>query len=146
MEHLESREMKITRTVKAPIDIIWNVWTDPEHIVHWWGPDGFTSTIRKMDVREGGEWILTLHGPDGTNYPNRSIYMEIVSLEKIVFEHFNPHFFATILFEDKGEDTGIKWTMLFDTVEIRKTVVKVHKADDGLRQNVDRLEEYLSKL
>ncbi|MEJ7678694.1 MAG: SRPBCC domain-containing protein [Segetibacter sp.] len=84
-----------------------------------------------MDFQEGGEWKLTMHGPDGTNYPNRSIFTEIVPFKKIVFEHFNPHFITTVLWSSKGEETQIDWTLLFDTVEMRETIIKAHKADEG---------------
>jgi uncharacterized protein YndB with AHSA1/START domain len=146
MEITENREIRITRTFKAPIDLMWEVWTTPEHIVNWWGPNGFTSTIHKIDVEEGGEWKLTLHGPDGTNYPNRSIFKEIIPFKKIVFEHFNPHFITTVLFESKGKETEVDWSLLFDTAEMREIVVKAHKADEGQKQNAVRLEKYLSKL
>ncbi len=119
------------------------VWTDPKHLVHWWGPNGFTTTIHKMEVKEGGQWKLTLHGPDGTNYPNRSIFKEIVPYKKIVFEHFNPHFITTINFESRDTDTLIDWSMCFDTVEMYDTIIKAHKADEGLKQNIVRLENYL---
>ena len=89
---------------------------------------------------------MTMHGPDGTDYPNRSIFREIIPFKKIVFEHFNPHFIATILFESKGEETKIDWAGLFDTAEMRETVIKAHKADEGQKQNIERLEKYLSKL
>lgn len=146
MEKTESRELRITRTFKAPIELMWEVWTTPEHIALWWGPQGFTSTIHLMDVKEGGEWTLTMHGPDGTNYPNRSIYKELIPLKKISFEHFNPHFITTVIFEAKGEVTQIDWTMLFDTADMKEVVVKAHKADEGLKQNIDKLEEYFLKL
>lgn len=146
MERTENREMRITRTFKVSIELMWEMWATPEHIVNWWGPGGFTSTIHEMDFKEGGEWKLTLHGPDGTNYPNRSIFKEIIPLQKIVFEHFNPHFITTVLFESKGEETQIDWTLLFDTAEMRETIVKAHKADEGQKQNVERLEKYLSNL
>ncbi len=146
MEKTEGREMRITRTIKAPIDLMWKVWTDPEHIVNWWGPNGFTSTIHTMGFQEGGEWKLTLHGPDGTDYPNRSIFGEIVPLKKIAFEHFNPHFITTVLFESKGKETRLEWTALFDTAEMRETVIKAHKADEGQRQNIEKLDKYLSKV
>jgi hypothetical protein len=87
-----------------------------------------------------------MHGPDGTNYPNRSVFKEIIPLKKIVFEHFNPHFITTVLFESQGDGTHIDWSLLFDTAEMRETVVKAHKADEGQKQNVERLEAYLSKL
>ena len=99
-----------------------------------------------MDFKEGGEWKLTMHGPDGTNYPNRSIFKEIIPFKKIVFEHFNPHFITSVLFESKGEETQIDWTLLFDTAEKRETVITAHKADEGQKQNVERLEKYLSQL
>lgn len=146
MEKTENRELQTTRIFKAPINLMWEVWTNPEHIVNWWGPNGFTSTIHKMDFQEGGEWKLTLHGPDGTTYPNRSIYKEIIPFKKIVFEHFNPHFITTVLFEAKGEETQIEWTLLFDTVEMYEIIVKAHKADEGQKQNIEKLERYLSKL
>jgi len=146
METTANRELRITRTFKAPIELMWEVWTDPEHIANWWGPNGFTTTIHKMNIEEGGEWNLTLHGPDGTNYPNHSIYKEIIPLKKIVFQHFNPNFITTVLFEAKGEETFMDWTMVFETAELRDIVVKAHKADDGMKQNVERLENYLSKL
>ena len=142
----KEKKLQAVKVFKVPSDLMWKVWTDPEHIVNWWGPDGFTSTIHKMDFQEKGEWKLTLHGPDGTNYPNRSIFREIIPFKKIVFEHFNPHFITTILFEPKDEDTQLDWSMLFDTDEMGDIIIKAHKAEEGLKQNIERLEKYLSKL
>jgi uncharacterized protein YndB with AHSA1/START domain len=138
--------MRITRVFKAPINLMWEVWTSPEHIVNWWGPNGFTSTIHTMDFQKDGEWNLTLHGPDGTNYPNNSVFKEIIPFQKIVFEHFNPHFITTVLFESRGNETLVDWTLLFDTAEMREIIVKAHKADEGQKENVERLEKYISKL
>jgi len=144
MENNSSREIRIVRVFKAPVDLMWEVWTSPEHIVNWWGPNGFTNTIHTMDVTEGGEWTLTMHGPDGKNYPNRSIFKEIIPLKKIVYEHFNPHFITTVLFEAKGQETQVDWSMLFDTAEARDIVVKAHNAAEGLKQNLDKLEVFLA--
>ncbi len=146
MENTENRSLRTTATLKASAELMWKVWTDPEHVIHWWGPDGFSSTIHQMDLTEGGEWRLTLHGPDGTNYPNRSIFKEIIPLKKIVFEHFNPHFVTTVIFEEKKNEIQIDWTMLFDTTEMHDIVVKVHKADEGQQQNIERLKKYLTQL
>ena len=146
MEQTISRELRMNRRFKAPIDLMWEVWTSPDHIANWWGPDGFTTTIHKMDFQEGGEWLLTLHGPDGTNYPNKSIFKEIIPNERIVSEHFNPHFITTVIFESLGDETRVIWSMEFDTAELREIVIKAHKADQGLKQNLDRLGEYLSTL
>jgi len=145
MENTQLREMRISRTFKASITLMWEVWTKPEHIANWWGPKGFTNTIHTMDFTEGGEWKFTMHGPDGKDYANRSIFKEIILLEKIVFEHFNPHFITTVIFESKGNETNIDWTMLFDTKEMRDIIVNVHKAGEGLKQNIEKLEKYLSE-
>lgn len=146
MNNNTDRILQTIHTIAAPADVLWRLWTQPEHIAHWWGPAGFSATIHTMDVQPGGEWKLTLHGPDGTNYPNRSIYGVIVPMQQINFEHFNPHFFTTVLFEPAGADTRIVWTMLFDTADMRDLIVKVHKADEGQRQNIARLEEYVARL
>lgn len=140
------KELRTITTLDAPIELLWKVWTEPKHIINWWGPAGFTSTIQVMDVQEEGEWKMILHGPDGKNYPNRSIYLEIIPYHKIVFEHFNPHFTTTVFFEEKGDETQIDWSMLFDTPEMYDIVVKAHKADEGQKQNIERLERYLKVL
>jgi len=141
-----NRELKIERTLSAPIELVWEVFIKPEHIVNWWGPNGFTNTIYTMDVRPGGEWDFTMHGPDGRDYKNRSIYQEIIPLEKIVFDHFNPNFTTTIEFETKGDQTHLKWHMLFETAELFEAVVKAHGAAEGLKQNIEKLSVYLEGL
>jgi uncharacterized protein YndB with AHSA1/START domain len=130
----------------APVDIVWKAWTVPEHVSRWWGPAGFTTTVHEMNLREEGEWKLTLHGSDGKNYPNRSIFKEIIPFQKIVFEHFNPHFITTALFEEDGETTRLTWSLLFDTTEMREVVAKAHNAEEGQRQNIERLKDYLGLL
>ena len=140
-----NREMHITRMLNAPIDLVWEVWTNPEHIANWWGPSGYTNTIHKMEVIKGGEWRLTMHGPDGKDYPNKSMFIEIVPLKKIVFQHFNPNYIATIIFEPKEKETLLEWAMLFETIELFETVIKVFKADEGLHQNVEKFENYLKQ-
>jgi uncharacterized protein YndB with AHSA1/START domain len=143
----KDRELLITRKLNAPVDLVWEAWIQPEHIANWWGPDGFTTTISKMDMRPGGEWNLVMHGPDGTDYDNKSIFREIVPLKKIVYEHMTyPWILATIEFEDQGEQTFVKWHMLFESAEVFLQVVKTYKADKGLEQNVAKLDAYVSKL
>lgn len=138
------REISISRLFNAPIELVWEVWTNPEHIKNWWGPDGFTNTVHEMDVKMGGEWNLTMHGPDGTDFKNKSIFKEIVHHKKIMFEHVSaPKFLATVSFESQGNKTFIHWNMLFETKEQLIQVVKTFKADEGLGQNIDKLNHYL---
>jgi uncharacterized protein YndB with AHSA1/START domain len=66
------------------------MWTDPRHVVRWWGPTGFTTTIHEMDVRPGGNWRFTMRGPDGVDYPNEHIYVEVAPPERLVTQHVSP--------------------------------------------------------
>ena len=137
------RELTISRLLNAPRELVWEVWTKAEHIKNWWGPTGFTNTIFSMDVKPGGVWDFIMHGPDGTDYKNKSIYKEIIKPERIVFEHVSPKFIATITFEEKNGKTLLTWNMLFETKEQFERVVKTFKADEGLKQNIVKLEDYL---
>jgi len=141
------RELRLTRVIDAPVALVWEVWIKPEHLAQWWGPNGFTNTITKMDTQPGGEWELVMHGPDGTNYPNKSIFREIVVHKKIVYEHTSsPKFISTIEFEESGEQTNLSWHMLFETAEEFIRTVKTFKADEGLKQNIEKLTEYVKQL
>jgi len=140
----KDRELLLTRVLNAPIELVWEVWTKPEHISKWWGPNGFTNTISKMDMKPGGEWNLVMHGPDGTDYKNKSVFKEIIKHKKIVYEHVTgPKFLATIQFEAQDDKTFIKWHMLFETREEFIQTVKTFKADEGLKQNIDKLNNYV---
>lgn len=142
----KDRELILSRTLDAPIDIVWEAWT-PEHIANWWGPDGFTNTITTMDMKPGGTWELSMHGPDGKDYPNKSIFKEVVPMKKIVYEHISyPHILATITFEEQGDQTCIRWHMLFDSAEDFVAVLKKYGADEGLKQNVAKLNLYVTKM
>jgi len=141
------REIIISRVLNAPVELVWDVWTKPEHIKNWWGPNGFTNTVFEMNVRVGGTWDFIMHGPDGKDYKNKSVYKEIVKYKRIVFEHISgPHFVATIEFEKQGPKTFLKWRMVFDSKEEFLHVIKTFKADEGLKQNIHKLEGYLQKV
>jgi uncharacterized protein YndB with AHSA1/START domain len=142
---ITDRELIITRLLNAPRELVFKVWTDPNHIKNWWGPNGFTNTIHKMDVKPGGEWDLIMHGPDGTDYKNKSIFKEIVAPELIVYEHVSgPKFLATIKFSAEGKKTRITWSMLFESKESFEQTVKTFGAVEGLKQNIERLGKYLT--
>jgi len=142
-----SRELVISRVFNAPRELVWKVWTEPEHIKNWWGPNGFTNTIIEMDVRPGGVWDLIMHGPDSTDYKNKSVYKEVVKYEKLVYDHISgPKFQFTVTFKEQGRKTLISIQMLFETAELRDQTIKTFKADDGLRQNMEKLEVYLEKV
>ena len=140
------RELRISRLLDAPVELVWEVWTNPEHIKNWWGPNGFTNTITKMEIKPGGEWNLIMHGPDGTDYKNKSVFKEIVKHKKFVYEHISgPKFLAKVTFESRGNQTFLEWHMLFKTKEEFIQTVKTFKADEGLKQNIAKLNIYLQQ-
>ena len=74
------REIVLTREFNAPRAVVFEAWTNPKQLPHWWGPKGFTTTVHEMDVRPGGVWRLTMRGPDGRDYHNRIVFVEVASL------------------------------------------------------------------
>ncbi|MBP6687889.1 MAG: SRPBCC family protein [Lacibacter sp.] len=140
------RSIRLTRLLNAPIEQLWEVWTNPEHIKHWWGPNGFTNTITKMDLQPGGEWLLVMHGPDGTDYENKSVFTEVIKHQKIVYEHISGHYFiASIEFEAQDDATVMHWEMLFETKEEYHQFVIEYKVGESLQQNIERLVQYLER-
>ncbi|MEP7169334.1 MAG: SRPBCC family protein [Bacteroidota bacterium] len=147
MNDIKNRELSITRLINAPRELVWKMWTEPEHIKHWWGPNGFTNTIFKMDVKPGGEWEFIMHGPDGTDYKNKHIYKEVVKPERLVLMHVTaPKFEMEANFVEQGNKTLIIIKSQFESAEQLEEVIKVFKADEGLKQNMDKLETYLEKV
>jgi uncharacterized protein YndB with AHSA1/START domain len=137
------REQRTSLILDAPVKLVWEVWTKPEYIKHWWGPDGFTNTIEKMEVTAGGEWIFIMHGPDGKRYPNRTIFREVILHKKLVHEHFDPNFIAIIEFESQGDKTLLNWYKLYETEELFEMVEKQHKTNEGFKQTAEKLKTYL---
>ena len=84
-EQLANRELVITRTFDAPREIVFKMWTDPNHMAQWWGPHGFTNPVCELDVRPGGAIRIDMRGPEGTVYPMTGTFREIVRPERLVF-------------------------------------------------------------
>jgi uncharacterized protein YndB with AHSA1/START domain len=141
----ESREIVATRVFDAPRDLVFKMWTDPKHIVNWWGPRGFTNTISEMDVRPGGVWKFVMHGPEGRDYDNKIVYVDVVKPERLVYDHLGgPDFHVTVTFAEEGKRTRVSVQMLFESAELRDKVAKAYGAVEGLDQTLQRLEEQLA--
>jgi uncharacterized protein YndB with AHSA1/START domain len=80
----EVERMVVTRVIDAPRELVWRAWTDPQYVMQWWGPKGFTSPVCKIDFRVGGKFLCCMRTPDGQDFWNVGEYHEIVPLEKIV--------------------------------------------------------------
>lgn len=141
------REMFETRVVDAPRELVWELWTTRKHVSNWWGPRGFTTTTSEMDVRPGGMWLHVMHGPDGRNYPNKIVYLEVLKPARIVYNHESyPPFHTTVTFEDLGTKTKITMRMVFETAELRNRTDREYGALEGLKQTLARLGEQAVKI
>lgn len=146
------RELVMTRVVNAPRELVFKVWTQPKHIMQWWGPKGFTNTMHTMDVKPGGTWRFIMHGPDGKDWPNRIVYKEVRKNEFLSYTHSgdidnDPHKFeVTVNFDKEGDKTKLTMRMVFATAEQLNLVVKEYGAIDGNKQTMERMENHLQLL
>jgi uncharacterized protein YndB with AHSA1/START domain len=133
----------------APRELVFDAWTQPEHVARWWGPRGFTTTTYEMDVRPGGVWRFTMHGPDGTDYPNRIVYTEVVRPERLAYDHGGddgpPDFHTTVVFDVEGDETRMTMRMIFPTAAARDYLAREFHAVEGAQQTLDRLGEFLAE-
>jgi len=144
VDDASGREIVSARVLNAPRERVFAAWTEPAQLARWWGPKGFRNTFHEFDLRPGGVWRFTMHGPDGVDYPNKSVFVEIVRPERIVFQHLEPiHTFrATASFSKQNGKTKVVFRMLFATAaecdKVKGFVV------EGNEQNFDRLEALLA--
>lgn len=132
------------RVIDADASTLFNAFSNPDNLKHWWGPKGFTNTISQFEFKPGGTWRYIMHGPDGTDYPNHCEFKSIVTNQQIVFIHFLPvHVFTmTLGFEPVGNKTKFSFTMVFeDPQEVERIKQFVVPANE---ENFDRLEKFCS--
>jgi uncharacterized protein YndB with AHSA1/START domain len=145
----KTNEIKIIRLYDAPVKMVWDAWTDPEKVGKWWGPRGFTLTTHSKDLRVGGHWKYTMHGPDGVDYPNNTIYYEVEKYSRLVYDHGGsedrpPLFRVTATFKEVKGKTQLEMTMTLPTVEAAEETRKFIKQASG-NSTWDRLAEFLEK-
>lgn len=139
-------EIVSSRIVNAPRELVYRAWTEPNHLINWWGPAGFTNTFNEFDLRVGGKWSFIMHGPDKGNYHNECEFIKIVKPSLIAWKrHSKPLFQVVAAFEEiTNEQTNIIFKMIFDSPEecnkLKPFVV------DKNEENFDRLEKELLKM
>jgi uncharacterized protein YndB with AHSA1/START domain len=151
IEDTSDREIIISRVVNARRELVWDAMTRPEHVMKWWGPNGFTTTIEEMDVRVGGRWKHIMHGPDGTDYPNESVFTEVVRPERIVYAHSGGRKGGSIiskdfvwLFEEIGKGkTRVTIHQTYSSAADRDKVVREFGAIEGGKQTLARLNYFV---
>ncbi|WP_343071324.1 SRPBCC family protein [Brevibacillus choshinensis] len=140
----DNLEILTQRVFDTPRNLVYQAWTQPELLAQWWGPTGFTNTFHTFDLRPGGIWEFTMHGPNGAAYPNRSVFRKI-SPECIELRHDSkPHFILTAMFDEVDGGTKLTFRQTFETeVEYNKLKPICEEANE---QNLDRLGALLKKL
>ncbi len=143
----QTNEIRIVRIYDAPVKAVWEAWTDPAQVAQWWGPRGFTLTTHSKELRVGGHWIYTMHGPDGTDYPNKTIYHEVIERQRLVYDHGGnddrpPLFRVAVDFVDLQGRTRMEMTMRCATPEEAQATRQIIRKAGG-NSTWDRLAEYL---
>ncbi|RYG40088.1 ATPase [bacterium] len=139
------REIVLRRVYDAPRSLVWRAWTEPDQIAAWWGPNGFVTTNHEMAVHPGGIWRFNMHGPDGTDYPNRIIYTEVSPPERLAYDHGDDesvHFQVVVTFVETDRKTEVTLHSTFPTPEARAAVVGFGAIELG-QQTLARLDAHL---
>lgn len=144
MEPVEKRSDSRSRLLPASPSDVFAAMSNPARIARWWGPAGFTNTIHQFEFYPGGRWLLTMHGPDGKDYPNESRFMRIEVDRVFEIEHFSGHhFLLAIELHPKAGGTEVNWCQTFDTVEHYQRIAEfVASANE---QNLDRLADEVQR-
>ena len=83
---MKNREILSSRIINSPVETVYQAFENPNHLKNWWGQEGFTNTIHEFDLRVGGNWILTMHGPEKGNYENSSVFKTVLPNKLISWE------------------------------------------------------------
>jgi uncharacterized protein YndB with AHSA1/START domain len=146
------RELTIKRTFDAPRALVWEAWTDPRHLAMWWGPQGFTNPVCEVDARPGGVLRIVMRGPDGTDYPMRGVFREVIEPERLVFTNFpvdaddRPLIdgVATVTFAERDGKTEM--TLHTSAVGLVPSAAKmIAGMGVGWSQSIDRLADLLTR-
>jgi uncharacterized protein YndB with AHSA1/START domain len=145
------QEVVITRVFDASRKLVWKAWTDPKHLVQWWGPKGFTNPVCEWDAKPGKAIYVVMRAPNGTDYPMGGVFREVVEPERLIFTsgaldekgHMLFELLHTITFAERGGKT---------TLTVRAQVVKsTAKAaqylagyEAGMTQSLERLAAHLT--
>ncbi|MES1241851.1 MAG: SRPBCC family protein [Acidobacteriota bacterium] len=134
-----------TRLFGVPREVLFEAFSDPDQLVHWWGPKGFTNVFHEFDLRPGGSWRFVMHGPDGAEFQIEKEFIEVARPERIVLRHLDAKhgFRMTMTFADEPGGTRLTWHMLFEDPEENTRLREF--ISEANEQNFDRLAAWLTK-
>jgi len=114
MAFTEGRDLILSRVIDAPREQVFKAWTDPALLTQWFTPAPWTTSAAETDVRPGGSNLIVMRSPEGTEFPNRGVYLEVVENQRLVFTNAytrawepseKPFITVVLTFEDEGGKT-----------------------------------------
>lgn len=144
-----SNEIRLTRVYDAPVRAVWDAWAISEQVAKWWGPRGFTLTTHSKDLRTGGHWRYTMHGPDGVDYPNLASYHLVERHKTLVYDHGASQdrpalFHVTARFSEAQGRTTMQLIFTLPSPEAAAEIAR-HIKQAGGNATWDRLAEHLEE-
>jgi uncharacterized protein YndB with AHSA1/START domain len=146
---LAKRVLTLKRTFDAPVDLVWEAWTEPGHIAQWWGPKGMKTKVVEHNFKVGGKWKYTMAMPDGSEFLSEGEYSEIVEFQKIFtsanFRPMTEGVELRVLFEKIGDKTNFTFSVVHPTEEYCKQQEKMGFYN-GWGSTFDRLADFVTTL
>ncbi|OQP58879.1 SRPBCC domain-containing protein [Niastella populi] len=146
LNEISKRILTLKRTLNAPRKLVWEAWTEADHIVRWWAPAGMNITVIKHEFKPGGQWKYIMPMPDGSEFISEGIYSEIIPYEKIIttadFKPMTEGVVLHVLFEEEGDKTNFTFSVVHATEEYCKQQEKMGFYN-GWGTAFDRMEKYL---
>ena len=140
---VEDRTMRTSRTLPFPPMAVYGTFASPDLLALWWGPDGFANTFEVFEFKVGGKWKFVMHGPDGKNYPNESVFAQLKPGSKVVIEHVcAPYFTLTVKLVPVAGGTQVSWEQVFADAKTAQAVK--HIVGPANEQNLDRMTRVLT--
>ena len=131
-------QLKTSRLIPAPAEEVFAAFSQPERLARWWGPTGFTNTFSLCEFKEGGRWTYLMHGPEGRNYPNESVFKEIKPMRRLIIEHVSkPKYRLTVGLDSSAAGTVVSWSQEFENVKFEDRMRQFLLTAN--EQNLDRL-------
>ncbi len=139
----EDRTMRTSRTLPFSPVAVYGAFASPDLLAAWWGPDGFTNTFEVFEFKVGGKWEFVMHGPDGKDYLNESVFVQLEPGSKVVIEHVcAPFFTLTISLAPVAEGTRVDWEQVFADATTAQAVKRI--VGPANEQNLDRMTRVLA--
>ena len=148
-DELSRRTLVIKKSFNVPIKLVWEAWTNPDHIVQWWAPRGMKLKVVEHNFKVGGKWKYTMPMPDGTEFISEGKYLEIVEFKKIYttadFKPMTTGVEISVLFEGDGDKTDFTFSVIHPTEEYCKQQEKMGFYN-GWGSAFERLEALITSL